>query len=147
MAGNIWFFYALFSALLWGISYSFSDRLLQSGISVPLLMAIEGIMIIPILAVVALKGNPFDGIHLLMTDRKILVLAIFVALTAMLGSFFILMSISEKNATLASLIEITYPLFTCLFAWLFFKDMQLSWTTAMGALLILSGIAVIYVKG
>ena len=147
MAGSIWFFYALFSAFLWGISYSFSDRLLQAGISVPLLMAIEGIMILPILAVVAVKANPFDGFDLLLTDRKILVLAIFVALTAMLGSFFILMSISEKNATLASLIEITYPLFTCLFAWLFFKDMQLNWMTAIGGFLILAGVAVIYVKG
>ncbi|MGA2053413.1 MAG: EamA family transporter, partial [Opitutales bacterium] len=55
-----------------------------------------------------------------------------------------LLAIQHKNATLASLIEISYPFFVALFAWLLFRDVQLSWATALGGLLILAGIAIIY---
>ncbi len=69
------------------------------------------------------------------------------AVTFALGSFFILYSISLKNATMANIIEISYPVFTFFFAWLLFRDVQLNTAAALGGLLIFSGIAVIYLKG
>ena len=50
---------------------------------------------------------------------------------------------SAKNPTLASLIEISYPLFVVLFAWIFFREMQLNTITICGGLLVIAGVAVI----
>jgi drug/metabolite transporter (DMT)-like permease len=54
------------------------------------------------------------------------------------------MAIGEKNATLASLIEISYPFFVAVFAWLFFRETQFTWPTVFGGVLILSGVAVVF---
>jgi drug/metabolite transporter (DMT)-like permease len=59
----------------------------------------------------------------------------------------IMASINAKNATMAAMIEITYPLFTALFAWLLFRQVQMSAGTLAGAALILSGVACIYYFG
>ena len=50
---------------------------------------------------------------------------------------------SAKNPTLASLIEISYPIFVVVFAWLFFREMQLNAMTLFGGLLVLAGVSVI----
>ena len=62
----------------------------------------------------------------------------------LVAEVFISLSIVNKNATLAGLIEITYPLFIVLFAWLLFKEGQLTLGTALGSLCILCGVGVIY---
>ena len=45
-----------------------------------------------------------------------------IGLTSTLGALLLYLSIGSRNATLASLIEITYPLFVVLFAWLLFVN-------------------------
>jgi drug/metabolite transporter (DMT)-like permease len=60
------------------------------------------------------------------------------------GALLIYIAIGEKNATLASLIEISYPFFVAVFAWLFFRETQFSWPTVFGGLLILGGVAVVF---
>jgi drug/metabolite transporter (DMT)-like permease len=60
------------------------------------------------------------------------------------ANIFILLATKSKNATMAAMVEITYPLFTALFAWLLFKEVQVNAGTAAGAFLILSGVCCIY---
>ena len=60
------------------------------------------------------------------------------------GALLIYIAIGEKNATLASLIEISYPFFVAVFAWLFFRETQFNWPTVFGGLLILGGVAVVF---
>ncbi len=55
----------------------------------------------------------------------------------------IFMSIEAKNATVASLIEVSYPLFTAFFAWAFFRQNTISVSTLIGALFILIGVAIV----
>jgi drug/metabolite transporter (DMT)-like permease len=55
------------------------------------------------------------------------------------------MAIGEKNATLASLIEISYPVFVAIFAWLFFRETQFNLAAILGGVMIIGGIAVIYI--
>jgi drug/metabolite transporter (DMT)-like permease len=144
---NPWFIYALSSAILWGISYALSERLLHNGVSVPVLLVIEGLFTIPIfLSAAQLTGTLKPSLNFLFSDYRNFALAAAVASTVIAGNLFILLSISEKNATLATLIEISYPIFSFLFAWLFFRDMQLTWHTALGAVLIVSGVSIIYTK-
>src|SRR5260370_9254551 len=49
------------------------------------------------------------------------------------------LAINQKNATLASLLEISYPLFIILFTAIFFRQIHLNLFGATGAVLILLG--------
>ena len=65
-------------------------------------------------------------------------------ISSTVGTLLIYLAIGEKNATLASLIEISYPLFVALFAWLFFRQVHLNAMTLVGAGLILGGVAIVF---
>ncbi|MGH8046022.1 MAG: EamA family transporter, partial [Chthoniobacterales bacterium] len=54
------------------------------------------------------------------------------------------MAIGEKNATLASLIEISYPIFVAFFAWLFFRETQFNFMTIVGGALVMGGVIVVF---
>jgi drug/metabolite transporter (DMT)-like permease len=51
--------------------------------------------------------------------------------------------ITGKNATLASLIEMTYPLFVVLFTYLFYRQMYITPSVFVGGMLILVGAGLI----
>jgi drug/metabolite transporter (DMT)-like permease len=81
-----------------------------------------------------------------MSNNVIIILTLVASLTIVSGTFLVLMSISEKNATLTGLVEITYPIFTFIFAWIFLKEVQVNWESAIGGLLIFLGITLIFFK-
>ena len=148
IASKLWFFSALGAAFLWGIGYVLSEKLLRQGFTPAFLMFASDIITLPFyFLLVWYLGELKGGISLALSDWKTLSLLVLVALTVIGGNFLIFTSIADKNATMASIIEITYPLFTCLFAWLLLKDVQISWQTAMGGLFILVGVIIIYIKG
>jgi drug/metabolite transporter (DMT)-like permease len=60
-----------------------------------------------------------------------------------LGAYLTYAAMSAKNPTLASLIEISYPIFVVLFAWIFFREMQLNTLTLCGGVLVIIGVSVI----
>jgi drug/metabolite transporter (DMT)-like permease len=93
------------------------------------------------LALTGKTGALAEEVRALGADRGWFVLAV-VASAA--GALLIYMAIGEKNATLASLIEISYPFFVAVFAWVFFRDMQFNLATIFGGILILSGVAVVF---
>ena len=66
-----------------------------------------------------------------------------VLLLSALAGFLIITAIGSKNAPVCALIEISYPLFTVLFCWLFFGESHLNWQTCVGAVMIFGGIIVV----
>jgi hypothetical protein len=54
------------------------------------------------------------------------------------------LAIQSKNATLSTLIEISYPIFIILLGWILFKQNHLTPSVLIGGGLIFTGIAVIY---
>ncbi|MEZ0260705.1 MAG: EamA family transporter [Alphaproteobacteria bacterium] len=140
----IWFVYACCAALLWGVSYTVSEQLMKK-ISIPgvLLTAALGNLLFAVVAglvrgdfekdIAALKNG--DGAMKLMLGS----VAVYVG-----ANIFILLATKSKNATMAAMVEITYPLWTALFAWVLFKETQMNMGTAFGAALILSGVCCIY---
>lgn len=148
MAANFWFFYSLAASLFWGVGYVLSEKLLKDGMTPAFLMFVGTLVSLPIyLLIASIMGDLRPGLEYLAVNKSKILLMVVAALVTISGNFLILMSIAGKNATLASLIEITYPVFTFIFAWLILKDVQLTWGTAIGGLMILSGIAVVYLKG
>jgi uncharacterized membrane protein len=141
----MWFVYALSAAVIWGISYAASGRAIERGVS-PLVFftlyaAVGALMGFGALTATGKLATFPDEIRAVGKDWTWLAIAV---VTSGIGALLIYMAIGEKNATLASLIEISYPLFVAFFAWLFFREMQLNAATVLGAALIISGVGVVY---
>jgi drug/metabolite transporter (DMT)-like permease len=141
----MWFVYAFAAAVIWGISYAASGRVIGRGVSAltffTLYAAVGMVMGLGALAVTSRLGAVPDELRGVGRDWFWLVLAV---VSSGVGALLIYMAIGEKNATLASLIEISYPLFVALFAWVFFRETQFNLATMAGAALILSGVGVVY---
>jgi drug/metabolite transporter (DMT)-like permease len=141
----MWIVYALGAAIIWGISYAASGRVIERGVT-PLVFFFLYTFFGAAAAAVALAtmgktGTLVSEFRSLGSDWIWLVVAI---VSSAAGGLLIYIAIGEKNATLASLIEISYPFFVAVFAWLFFRDMQFTWQTLVGGILILTGVAVVF---
>lgn len=66
-------------------------------------------------------------------------------LTLIAAELCINFSIADKNATVASLVELSYPLFVALASYIIFRNSHLNTATIFGGLLIFAGVASIYV--
>lgn len=136
-----WYVSAIGAALIWGIHYPLIDHALKK-IS---LFSVLLITVLPIILICPLFFNhlstDYKTFVLLPTFDKTVILAI--GLTSTLASVLLFMSIDNKNATLASLIEISYPIFVVLFAYLIFRQFHVNTSVVIGAILIMSGAALI----
>ena len=141
----MWIVYALAAAIIWGISYAASGRVIERGMT-PLVFFFlytffGAAAAAAVLAVMGKTGTLVSEWRSLGGDWVWLLVAIVSSAT---GGLLIYVAIGEKNATLASLIEISYPFFVAVFAWLFFRDIQFNWQTLIGGALILGGVAVVF---
>jgi drug/metabolite transporter (DMT)-like permease len=139
----MWLVYALLAAIIWGLSYALDERVFKYHLSPLTLLAcisLGGGIIFSILAYFfKLKAD----VSLLFHDRKALWILLAAVATANIGSFFITISIQAKNATLAALVELSYPLFTILFSLLIFKVNYFTPKVIIGGLLIMIGVTLI----
>jgi len=140
----MWFFYAFLASVLWGIAYVFGGRLLQS-IHVQTLLLLElGIGTLTFLIWSLHKHTLGTDITTVLKDgtlSKQLVLSI---VSFNVANLLIILSVREKNAVLASVLEVSYPLFVVLFSWLFFRESHMNLRTAAGGLMILAGVFIVY---
>ena len=136
-----WYITAVAAALVWGVHYPLVDYALKriSVFSVLLLTAVPVLLLLPWYQrtlkndIVVWQGLPWS--------ERLPILAI--AITSLLGAVLLYVSISGKNATLASLIEISYPVFVALFAYLLFRELHVNASVLIGAALVFSGVALI----
>ena len=82
----------------------------------------------------------FSELHNARADFGWLIVAVIATTSA---GMLIFLSIQAKNATLSSLIEISYPLFTAFFAWALFRQATLNMATIIGAALIFIGVLIV----
>ena len=145
---NLWFFCAIGAAVLWGASYALSEELIQKrGVPPSFLILVEMLVAIPVgIMLIGFLGTYKTGIASVFQNTNTALLTILMGVLFVVGSFLILYSVSLKNATITSFIEISYPLFTMLFVWLFFNKIDLNIYTALGATLIVAGVVVVLVK-
>lgn len=139
-----WMIYAMMAAVLWGASYVLYERILHTvSAASAMLFSASGAALVYFLIAFGRKTVGADW-RALSTDWRSLAMVGGLILINAMANLLLLMSMKEKNATVAGLIEISYPLFTAFFAWLFFRQNQMNHGTFLGALLILSGVACIY---
>ena len=142
--GMVWLFYALGAAVIWGVNYAVSGRLLERGVSPQTLFLVDLFFgAVAMSALITFTGRwnaTFSELHNAHSDLGWLVVAV-VATTC--AGMLIFLSIQAKNATLSSLIEISYPLFTAFFAWALFRQTTINLATIIGAALIFIGVLIV----
>tara|TARA_Y100000031_G_C8051345_1_gene306326 strand:- start:109 stop:558 length:450 start_codon:yes stop_codon:yes gene_type:complete len=146
----LWLYLAIGTAISWGAGYALSERFLHNGISAPFFLACLGIFSAPIFLFMSFKsGKVQSSIQILLHGEDRFVFYSFLGSIIMyaIGSLLINYAIQLKNATYVNLIEITYPLFTIIFTYILYRNLYLNWATALGAMLVISGVLLIIYKG
>lgn len=140
----MWIIFALGASVLWGLSYILFEQIYKKVSVATSLAIVCFVMFFVMLAISYFRGEIKPDITAITSSKKLMWLMAGGTLTAIVADVCIALSITTKNATLAGLVEISYPLFIALFAYLLFKENQLTISTSIGGLLIFSGVAVIY---
>jgi drug/metabolite transporter (DMT)-like permease len=140
-----WYLTAIGAALIWGIHYPLVEESLRR-VSLATVLAAT---VLPFVFVIPLLWGHISA------DVRALAAAswaerlpvLLIPITTLGATILLYISIRGANATLASLIEITYPIFVSLFAYLLFRQHELTPGVAIGGLLILAGAATVIVSG
>jgi drug/metabolite transporter (DMT)-like permease len=132
-----WYVTALGAAIVWGMHYPLIDFAMKrlSVYSVLLISVLPVLFMMPLF--LKQLATDVDKFKLLPLNEQWMVAAI--GLTSTLGAALLYFSVSSKNATLASLIEITYPVFVVIFAYVFFRQVHVNAAVMLGGLMILVG--------
>jgi drug/metabolite transporter (DMT)-like permease len=140
----MWIILATTASMFWGMQYILSEQLFKH-ISVLTTVAVEMFFVSLIVGAVALYEGVFTAdIIAISSSSRLLWLICGGTVTWLVGELGISYAIQDSNATLAGLIEISYPLFIALFAYVFFRESELSLGTAVGGLLVFAGVCTIY---
>lgn len=136
-----WYVFAIGAAMVWGLHYPLIDHALKR-VSI---VSVFTLTLLPLLIVVPLYHKQlaadWAAVQHMDWSTRLPILAIIVTSTA--GALLLIASIAGKNATLAALIEISYPVFVALFAWLLFGEYHLTPRVMLGAGLIIAGVLLI----
>ncbi len=133
--------YALFGAVVWGIHYN----LISKAMTVASPMTVYAIPNVLLIASLPFwyKLLVADVQSILAAPGEIKAAVGAMMVTSILGSVVVYKAVHMSNATLASLIEITYPIFVAIFGIILFQQNHLSWPIVVGGLLIMTGTGVI----
>jgi drug/metabolite transporter (DMT)-like permease len=136
-----WYVTALGAALVWGLHYPLVDFALKriSIYSVLLLTVLPVLLLMPVF--LRDVSRDMDTLRGLPAVEQGMIAAI--GITSLLGAVLLYLSIAGKNATLASLIEITYPVFVAFFAFVLFRQIHLNTSVIVGGLMVIAGAALI----
>lgn len=136
-----WIYYALCAAALWGINYSVGERLIRSA-GVPALLLANSVAgsltVLGYLLYCGTIGGTVDGL-----TRGDIWKMVVCGLSAGAAVVCVQTAIGQKNATLVGIIEMTYPIFIALFAYVLFGEVQLTPKAMFGGALVLVGLGLI----
>lgn len=145
-----WWTYSIIAAVLWGLHFNLVvrvSRLLPNDIYTPLtLFFITSLSMVLVLPFTWQKvfSNVVTLYNASSEIRIYVILLIFTTLVAAV-LLYVAMRMSN-NPTVAGAIDITYPLFVALIAWLVFRENQVDWSVIVGGLLIFAGSFIIIWK-
>jgi len=138
----MWVLYSIAASLFWGLTYVFNEQVYKK-ISVLSSIGIAFLCVsILTLTISYFSGNLKPDLAAISSSRELFWYVLGGTVVLLIAELFIGFSITSKNATLAGLIEISYPIFIALFTYLFYKT-TVSWQTFVGGLCIFVGIFII----
>lgn len=137
-----WFYFALSAAILWGFGYTINQITLKHFTALELIFFQSLLVCIAVGTYLFIYGETGNFIEKL-KDIKSFGLILASSVVYIVASIFIFKSISSSNATVASIIESCYPIFTVFFGFILFGKFQINLAAAMGVVLILCGIVLV----
>jgi drug/metabolite transporter (DMT)-like permease len=139
----MWVLLALSASLFWGLSYVFNEEIYKH-MSVFTALSIMSFAIFVATAVMAyVTDNLKPDLVALTTSKRLVWYLVGGIMALLIAELFIGFSITAKNATLAGLIEISYPIFIALFSFILFRSV-VNLPTMLGGMIIFIGVFVIY---
>lgn len=138
-----WWSYSIIASMLWGIHFNLIvrvSRVLPNDIYAPLtLFVITSLSVVLILPFAWHKiiGN-INILYHSSTEIRLSVVLIIFTTTVAAVLLYVAMRMSN-NPTVAGAIDITYPFFVALIAWLVFRENQVDWSVIVGGALIFAG--------
>ncbi len=139
----MWLLLAVGASIFWGLSYVLSEEIYKK-ISVFTLLSITSLFVFILTLIIAyLTGNLKPDIIEITSSKRLMWYIVGGIITLLIAELFIGFSIISKNATLAGLIEISYPIFIALFSYFLFKS-SISTPTIIGGIIVFLGIFIIY---
>ena len=137
----IYAFFPIVAAMFYGLAFAFTESALKLTNVATYMIVSLGVLILTVFGLMYIKGEKADFAFAKNPADLAIVL---VAVTApALGWLLTTYGIKNVNASFAAFAEISYPLFTILFLFLFFGQRAFDWTTLVGGLLILTGSSVL----
>lgn len=132
-----WYIAALGAAITWGIYYPLVDMALKriSLYSIILLSVIPVLLAMPFF--LKTVSDDIEAVKILPVSEQWVIVSL--GVIGLFGEVMVYLAITGKNATLASLIEMTYPVFVVLFAYLFYRQMHVTASVFTGGLMIMIG--------
>ena len=145
-----WWIFSIIAAVIWGLHFNLVvkvSNVLPKDIYTPITLFL--ITSVPILLVLPfIHQQVFSNLvtlwHAGDDIRLSVVVLIFTTIIAA-NLLYIAMQLSP-NATVAALLDITYPVFIALIAWLLYRENHLDWAVLAGGALIFSGAMLIVWK-
>lgn len=139
----MWILFAIGASVFWGLAYVINEKV-YNHIRVMPYLAITFLAAGAVMTVISIwTGEFFKDLATVFSSQKLLGLVLWGIALLIVAEICIGFSIMGKNATVAGLIEISYPIFIILFSYLLFKENHLTVATALGGALVFIGIGVI----
>ncbi len=134
----IYAFLPFISAALYGLGYILIEKMLK-GVPVLAYMVVNSLLFSAILVTIYLFRREQTSFEFL-GDKKTLALFLITLAVNAVAWVITLVSLKNNNATYTAFAEISYPLFTVLFLFVFFGIAHhWTWQSVIGSLLIFSG--------
>ena len=129
--------------MLWGLTYALNEKMLER-VSVSTTLAIGAAALLLCMTALSMQqGVLLNDLHAIITSKSLFRITIISTLTYVAADWMIASAIQSQNATLASIIEISYPLFIVLFTFLLYKKIDVTPMIAAGGALIIIGAALV----
>jgi len=140
----MWLALALSAAVVWGFDYAIAQKLFERRISPITLLFIQMAVGTVALGVISLfSGKLKKDVLQIVHSADLRWFTALALLGFVIANVLIAFSIKGKNAALAGIVEISYPLFIVLFSVFMFEHTFISLGTVIGGVLIFAGVVVI----
>ncbi len=141
-----WVVLGLTAGAGWGMSYILYEKLLLK-FPVSLVMFLTGMASFAFFGIVAWSRGYLPEIKTVFSTPMLIGGFVAVIVLNILANASILTAVNMSNASRAAFLEISYPLFTLLFAYIIFKEIQLSALGMVGGCFILLGTIIMVYAG
>jgi len=145
-----WWSFSIVAAILWGLHFNLVvkvSNVLPKDIYTPLTIFIITSVSIFLLMPVIYHKVFSNLVTLWNSGNDIRISVVVLVFTAIIAAnlLYIAMQLSP-NATVAAILDITYPVFIAIIAWLLYRESHIDWTVLVGGGLIFSGAILIIWK-